>query len=327
MEVAKSTPSIAALKEATTRKIMKIDFEVLINDSFLSLLPTSDLSPAHNKWVLSLLNDYEDKSWRHDKFESFVWDNIALTALTAQERDRLANRSHSTLKASAQNLRLTEGGDDIGEGSELAEIVLYGIMKHHYGALPIVPKIFYKQNARDNAKGADSVHIVIANNDFTLWFGEAKFYNSIEDARLPKIVTSVKTSLLTEKLKKENSIITNMQDLRLLIEDKALLEKILTALSRGSSIDNIKNRINIPILLLHECSITAGSYEMDDSYRQKVRDFHLDRARKYFKKQIHALASDVNKYGEIRFHIILFPVPERAAIIESFTKEIRHYAR
>ncbi|CAH8239063.1 hypothetical protein VAEKB19_520003 [Vibrio aestuarianus] len=90
---------------------------------------------------------------------------------------------------------------DISKGSELAEILLYGIMKHHYGALPVVPKIFYKQNAQDNAKGADSVHLVIKDNDFTVWFGEAKFYNKIEDARLASIVSSVANSLDTKKLK------------------------------------------------------------------------------------------------------------------------------
>ena len=81
-------------------------------------------------------------------------------------------------------------------------------MKHHYNAIPVVPKIFYKQNVQDNAKGADSVHIVVDDkDDFTIWFGEAKFYNSIEDARLYEIISSVEASLNTDKLKKENSII------------------------------------------------------------------------------------------------------------------------
>lgn len=66
-------------------------------------------------------------------------------------------------------------------------------MKDHYSALPIVPKIFYKQNKKDEAKGSDSVHIVIESRDsFSLWFGESKFYNSIENARLDKIISSVK---------------------------------------------------------------------------------------------------------------------------------------
>src|SRR5690606_24289083 len=148
------------------------------------LLKDTRLSPAENKTVLSLANDFEDGNWRLKKFEHFVWDNIALTALSARERSNLAGKNSSILYEAAKNLRLTDKEGDLGRGSELAEIVLYGIMHDYYKALPVVPKIFYKQNTQDNAKGADSVHIVLEeDNDFSLWFGEAKFYTSIEDAR------------------------------------------------------------------------------------------------------------------------------------------------
>ena len=37
-------------------------------------------------------------------------------------------------------------------------------------ALHVVPKIFYKQNPKDNTKGADSVHVVLDEKEnFTLW--------------------------------------------------------------------------------------------------------------------------------------------------------------
>ncbi|MCZ5660454.1 SAVED domain-containing protein [Escherichia coli] len=71
-------------------------------------------------------------------------------------------------------------------------------------------KFFINKTSQDNAKGADSVHLVLyGDDDFTLWFGEAKFYNSIEDARLSSIINSVGDALRTDKLRKENSIITN----------------------------------------------------------------------------------------------------------------------
>lgn len=297
-----------------------MDFEILFDDLYLKLLAESSLTPVENKSVLSLVNDFEDHEWRREKFENFIWDNIALTALSAKERDKLIGTSGSTLREAARNLRLTDKEGDIGQGSELAEIVLYGIMHRYYGALPVVPKIFCKQNAQDNAKGADSVHIVIeGDDDFSLWFGEAKFYNSIEDARLSSIVESVGNSLKTEKLKKENSIITNIADLDLLVANEDLLVKIKVALSPDNSMDNIKPRLHIPILLLHECSLTAGTKEMDDGYRQKIRDFHLDRATAYFKKQIETLSDKVTKYSSIKFHIILFPVPDRKELVERFS--------
>lgn len=303
-----------------------MDFEILINDNYLNLVHGTELAAVDNKTVLSLVNDFEDEKWRLEKFDNFVWDNIALTALSAQEREKLAGKNSSTLRTAAKNLRLTDKEDDKGKGSELAEIVLYGIMHHHYKALPVVPKIFYKQNVQDNAKGADSVHIVLEGEDtFSLWFGEAKFYNSIENARLASIVESVGNSLLTEKLKKENSIITNMAEIDRLVENKDLAAKIKLALSPDNSMDNIKPILHIPILLLHQCSVTAESKEMNDEYREKLRKHHLDRATAYFKKQIETLADKVTKYASIKFHIILFPVQDRKELIDQFTNAVAFY--
>lgn len=302
-----------------------MDFELVINDLFVSININPALSPINNKYVLSILNDYEDGKWRYEKFQNFVWDNIAETSLSQAERNALIYRSHSLLTAAAKNLRLTDEKDDIGQGSELAEIVLYGIMKHHYKALPVVPKIFYKQNVQDNAKGADSVHVVLEPGDnFSLWFGEAKFYNDIKDARLPSIVESVGNSLKTDKLKKENSIITNVSDLDCLGIDADLVKKIKSALSNKHSIDELKSKIHIPILLLHECDLTDKNQEYNQAYKDAIVTYHKDRARAYFTRQVQKLAG-IFKYSEIKFHIILFPVPSKKTIVKKFVANVKHY--
>ena len=219
-----------------------------------------------------------------------MWDNIAETALSHKERDALQGQPLSLLKNAAKNLRLTDSDKDIGRGSELAEILLYGIMKHKYGALPVVPKIFYKQNTQDNAKGADSVHIILDETDgFTLWFGEAKLYTSIEDARLDSIIQSVKNSLATDKLKKENSIIVNLSDIDLLNIGADRKEEIKSSLSNKNSIDKLKPLINIPIFLLHEYKITASTDELTEKYVNSIKQYHKNRAISYFSKQIKSL--------------------------------------
>jgi len=302
-----------------------MNFEILIDDSFAQVDKQSQLSPIHNKYVLSLANDFENKKWRYQKFESFIWDNIAETSLSARERASLIDKSHSTLIDAAKNLRLTDSDGDIGKGSELAEIVLYGLMKHHYKALPVVPKIFYKQNSQDNAKGADSVHIVVDHlGDFTLWFGEAKFFNSIEDARLGSIIESVRNSLRTEKLRKENSIITNVREIDELIVDPELGKKIVAALSNQLSIDILKPRIHIPILLLHECAITENCEEMTDVYKLKLAEFHRDRSIAYFQAQVAKIGS-ISRYESIHFHLIIFPVPNKKNIVDKFVANVAHF--
>lgn len=304
-----------------------IEFEILIDEAFVNINANKVLEPTDNKKVLSIVNDFEDGIWRYSKFQNFVWDNIIESSLSYKERESLINKNYSLLIAAAKNLRLTDKEDDIGRGSELAEVVLYGIMKHHYNGLPVVPKIFYKQNNQDNAKGADSVHIVIENdNDFSIWFGEAKFYNSIENARLGSIVKSVENSLQTDKLKKENSIVTNLSDLELLIEDDDLRENILETLSPKNSIDIIKPKLQIPILILYECEITEKTTNLTSDYRNEIIEFHKDRANTYFKKQIKKLGG-LHMYSEIKFHLILFPVPIKSKIVDSFVSNVEHFKK
>lgn len=302
-----------------------MEFSILFDCAFSEINLDQALAPIDKKFSISFLNDFEDGQWRYSKFQSFIWDNIAETSLSFKERESLVN--HSLLVAAAKNLRLTDSDkEDIGRGSELAEIVLYGLMKHHYQALPVVPKIFYKQNSQDNAKGADSVHIVLEpNNSFSIWFGEAKFYKSIEDARLSSIVSSVENSLKTDKLKKENAIITNIQDIDDLILDEVLKEKIKQTLSNKASIDDLKPRLHIPILILHECEITKNAKTFDKNYLEEVKSFHRDRATSYFKKQIKQLNPSVHLYSDISFHIILFPVPSKKNIINRFVANVQHY--
>jgi hypothetical protein len=304
--------------------VSRLNFEILIDESFSTINTDTSISLTDNKTVLSLINDFEGGKWRYQKFQNFIWDNIKETALSQKERENLVYQEQSTLIAAAKNLRLTDK-DDIGGGSELAEIVLYGIMRNHYNALPVVPKIFYKQNTQDNAKGADSVHIVIENgNDFSIWFGEAKLYNSIEDARLPEIIESVGNSLQTGKLKKENSIITNVRDIDSLIENEELRKSIKNILSQDTSIDTLKPKLHIPILLLYECSITNGTTDLTQKYKDEIIEFHKKRAESYFKRQLDKLGS-IHKYSKITFHLILFPVPSKQKIVKKFVSNVEYY--
>lgn len=246
-----------------------IGFDILIDDSLLGIRPQTKLTPIDNKRVLSIINDYEEGAWRYGRFQNFIWDNIKETALSAKEREALAGKESSILEQAAKRLRLSTEKDR-GRGSELAEIALYGIMKNHYGALPAVPKIFYKQNNQDNAKGADSVHIVInkEETDFTIWFGEAKFYDKLDSSTFDPIIDSVGDLLKPDKLKKENSIIINVHDFDLLVKNEKLRGEITSHINNLASLDNLKPKLHIPILLLHECPLTQKNKELTEEYKK-----------------------------------------------------------
>lgn len=301
-------------------------FEILIKEDFVNINENDNISIVANKNLLSLINDFENGQWRYERFQNYIWDNIAETALSTNEKENLIDNSYSKLVQSAKNLRLTNN-DVIGAGSELCEILLYGIMKDHYSALPVVPKIFYKQNSQDNAKGADSVHIVIENDnsDFSLWFGEAKFYKNIDGA-INDAITSINNffSENGKQIRKENSIITSISDIKNFGLQDSLVEKIKEFLDFDNSLDNIKPKINIPILLLHECNITKSNTRLTQAYKDKIIDFHKDKANKYFKNQFEKL-SFISQYEDINFHLILFPIPDKKQIVDKFLSNAVHY--
>jgi hypothetical protein len=303
-----------------------MQFKKLVDEKLAVKLLADGVDLTDKSFVLSIVNDFEDGEWRHAAFQSFIWDNIALTALSKRERDALIENPHTKVVSAAKNLRLTDKTTDIGAGSELAEAVLYGIMAEHYKALPVVPKIFYKQNTQDNAKGADSVHITVAENgEFDLWFGEAKFYNSIEDARLASIISSVGESLKSEKLKKENAIICNVNDLDELAIDPAARSKIKTALGNQASIDDIKPKLHVPILLLHECDATRATKAWSETYEKEMIAHHRERSKRYLEKQLVSLREKVYLYDSITFHVIALPVPEKEVVIKKFLAAVEFY--
>ncbi len=304
--------------------------DVIIDES-LARIPIAGEEPNEDRRdsILALANDFEDKTWRYGNFHNLVWDNLSQTSLSARERQAIVGEEFSKLRQAAMNLRLTDSEKDPGKGSEIAEILLYAVMKHHYQALPVVPKIFYKQNRNDNAKGADSVHIVITedSDEFSLWLGESKFYNDIGDARLDKVVESVLDMLSSEKIRKENSIIVGLTDLEDLIGKKPILDKIRSALNVNRSIDLLKPRLHIPILLLHQCAITAQTTEMTEKYREDLKTHLRVRAKSYFTKQAAKIGAIVG-YKDIHFHLIALPVPDKEKIVKefvSFANALRGY--
>lgn len=300
-----------------------VDFDILVDDALVNICTDSSVTPIDKSFLLSVVNGYEDGKWRQNVFRNFVFNNLAEDGLSSKEREALAGKNYETLVEAAQKLRIEKNIND-SSGGEIGEILLYGIMKHHFHALSVVPKIFYKQNANDYVKGADSVHITLTESgDFELWFGESKFYNSIEDARFATPIASVEEMLMAKKLRDENSLITNLHDLDDILNDVELSGRIKAALDKGVSLDDVKRRLHIPILLLHECALTKSATACDQSYKDAIVAYHKERANSYFKKQMAKLKKTVHLLEEIRFHLILFPVPNKELIVKDFMERAK----
>ncbi|MCR6572142.1 HamA C-terminal domain-containing protein [Campylobacter insulaenigrae] len=287
------------------------------NDVTFEICLDSVMDDSCSRFLLSLINDYEEGEWRFEKFNRYIMNTLAETALSKTEREALASKEeyYSIMQRSVANLNKKEG--------EIGEIFLYGIMKKYYNALPIVPKIFYKQNTNDYAKGADSVHLTIENQECHLWLGESKFYTDITDA-INEAIKSIKNLLVKDKINKEKSIIMDINDVESFIKDKISeesIDKIKRVLKQDTSIDELKNILHIPISIIYQCETTKTYSELSEEYKQKIVNFHQEKAKQAIIKITNEL-NNVHKIEKIKFHIILFPVPDKEKIKCDFAKKL-----
>ncbi len=82
-----------------------MDFKILIDDFFSTVTTDVTSFPIDKKKVLSLVNDYKDGQWRYSKFQDFIWNNIAETALSYSERQSLVSQPLTQLTDAAKKLR------------------------------------------------------------------------------------------------------------------------------------------------------------------------------------------------------------------------------
>ena len=298
-----------------------IKFDILIDDTFFNLTKLGDNN--HLKNVLSEYNDFEDGNWRYERFEEYILNNLVLTCLSANEREKIPDNSYSQLKLACQNLRILDT-DDNGKGSEIAEILLYGIMKDYYKALPAVAKIFFKQNVNDYAKGSDGFHIVLTEEDFSIWYGEAKFYKSLGKTQLTTIATSVFNSLDSKKLRKENITALDLTDLETILKDSPQKKEIIEYLSLNKSLDELKKKLHIPIMILYECPETASISELTEEYKETLFNKQVELTKQYFPIQ-DDICKTIFKYETITFHLIYFPVPNKKNIVDSFINKANFF--
>ena len=87
-----------------------MNFEVIINDVFDVLKTDDSFLPTDNKFVLGLINDFQEGEWRFEKFQKFIWNNIKETALSLNERrsplyrlKKATGREHNSLANLTEN--------------------------------------------------------------------------------------------------------------------------------------------------------------------------------------------------------------------------------
>lgn len=297
----------------------EINFEVIIDEPF------KGIEDKDNLFSKLIINNFEDGKWNYKRFIRYIIKNLFLTALSAEDLEAYINDEDfdSITRNSLKSLRKFTSEDDSGNGGEIAEIILYGIMKDKFKAAVATPKIHYKQNSGLYAYGADSCHITIDEDNFNLWLGEAKMFPEFTSKRMDTVVDSILNTLQKSAIEKENKIITSLRDLEInlkSINKENLYLKIKSILSGDTSIDEIKKILCIPILIAYECSDTKSVTSISENYKNNLRDSAKKYSNRLFKKL--SKRQEVYGFDTIKFHLILFPIVDKDKTVKLYFKNI-----
>lgn len=294
-------------------------FDVIIADDRLCELASEYVQTLEEERLLGIANDYEETKWRTRHFCRKIMDYLPLCALSREEREKSINASYTVTEQAVRKLRCHVGDNANKNSGEIGEILLYGIMQHYFKAAESVPKIFYKQNTNDLVTGADSIHIVVNDGDFSFWLGEAKVYKDLNQA-MSSAAKSVKDMLERTKLDKEKSLILELKELKQNKQLADYIDSIVNILSANASIDEFRKKLHVPILLVCEDEKVAQATELDDDLRNQLRDKYILEAQRFYEKLKAQLSTVMQQCGNVRFHLILFPIPSVEEVNTQFAK-------
>lgn len=264
----------------------------------------AELSPS----LTGISIGYEGGVWRHDEFARHLIDWLPEFALSWSEikgigSDNLAE----TIRRAAQRVYST---DNYSRRGEIGEIILHMVLRQVFGTDPLISKIYFKDAANDTVKGFDAVHIVVTEDHIELWLGEVKFYSNIDQA-IRAVIVELENHLGKNYLRSEFAAIRNKVD-----STHPQKEKLEMLLHENTSLDQIIDRLVIPVLLTYDSTALSGHTEVTQAYKQ---DFKEEIA-----KHHQAFAKKMTDKIDLVVKLILVPLSTKEALTSAFDARLHH---
>ncbi len=196
---------------------------------------------------------------------------------------------------------------------EFGELLLHAIVRQVHNSIPAISKIYYKTANNDTVKGFDAVHVVGPPEDMELWLGEAKFYNEISRA-IRDVVTELQTHLGKDYLRAEFNLITGKID-----DSLPHAARLKTLLSPNTSLDEVFERVCIPVLLTYDSDCVARHKSCCPHYAEA---FSAE-VEKHHEGFVAALAAQSGIPKDITIHLLLLPLAEKAKLIVALDERLK----
>jgi hypothetical protein len=222
-------------------------FEVRVNQL--------DLDPS----LIALCVGYELGEWRYDALVDYLMEWMPEFCLTYGEVKAIDSGNMVTLMREAVRKLYTSG--KFKSRGEFGELILHAAIRSVFNSMPAISKIYYKSATNDTVKGFDAVHVVPNAEHLELWLGEVKFYKDL-NAAIRDVIPELHLHLNKDYLRVEFLLIRGKID-----DAWPHAEEVRRLLDPNVSLDDVFNRVVIPVLLTYDSKTISDFAICNDIYR------------------------------------------------------------
>lgn len=263
-----------------------------------------DLSESTS--VTGLCIGYELGEWRAAQFADHLMEWLPEFSLTYSEiRGIHSGNMVALMREAVKKLYATKKFANRGE---FGELFLHMAIRHVFGSLPAISKIYFKSARNDPVKGFDAVHVVISADGLQLWLGEAKFYDDVGRA-MRDVVEELKAHTQRDYLRSEFLLITGKID-----QEWPHADELKTLLSPNTSLDQVFRAVCIPVLLTYDSACVAKHKECSEAYVKEFREEIMKHYGTFREKELP---------GNVFVHLFLLPLEQKKKLINELDRKLR----
>lgn len=193
---------------------------------------------------------------------------------------------------------------------EFGELILHLLLRDFFETIPLISKIYFKDNYGSTVHGFDAVHIQPSSN--TLWLGESKLYSDGKRG-IAELINDLTAHFKRDYLNEEFSIISKKLEGANYLDDVNYWNNLLNSKTK---LKDQLNKIRIPLLCTYTDSIFTNYNEECSDFLNEL-EIQLNNLNNYFKKNNN---HPLNKNLEVI--LILFPVKSKYDLVKSLHKEL-----
>lgn len=261
--------------------------------------------------LTTLCAGFEAGEWRREAFANYLFEYLLEFALQWSQLQTLDSPTAARMIQEAAR-RVYESAERERCG-EFGELLLHAVLRSHFNSEPTVAKLFCQVGEERAVRGFDCVHIVTPEgpDEAQLWLGEARFYSDVAEG-LQSGITSLAELSQSSRLTNEFVLIRGATD------GEWPYAAQLKALSDGKTLDEVFDRVCLPLLVTYDSVAVNEHSEAGSDYEQALQE-ESEAIYSHFRE--HAQLPD-----GLAAHLILVPLKskeELAAALRERLKDLR----